>query len=278
MSPMRRSRNHPRLGQHLLTARAVARAVAEAIHLHAGERVLEVGPGTGMLTHELLAMGASVVAVEKDPAFVATLTELFSEDIARGALTLIHADIRSVTIPRIIASPYKVAANIPYYITGELIRLFLTASRGPSAVSLLVQKEVAERIARSKKESLLSLSVKAYGTPRYVKTVRAGSFSPPPLVDSAILAIEKISRKRFAAVSEHAFFELLHAGFAHKRKTLAGNLKKHGLSPERVTRVFTLLNLPPAVRAEDMPLDQWFTLAHSLTAYKLEPWKTMRLP
>lgn len=253
-----------RLGQHFLTSTAIARAVAEAGHIAPGDTVLEVGPGKGILTRELLRLGAHVIAVEKDPAMTAVLTETFPTEIKTRTLTVVESDARTYVLNPGLGHNYKVIANIPYYITGELLRMFLTAEHQPSTIVFLVQKEVAERVARSKKESLLSLSVKAYGTPRYVRTVKAGSFSPPPSVDSAILAIDGISRKNFDTTiyggsSEERFFELLHAGFGQKRKTLLGNLKRDKSGRWKVEK----LNLDPKIRAEDVHLEMWLALART---------------
>lgn len=246
----------PKLGQHLLTNPSVARAVAELSGAERGVNVFEIGPGKGALTGELLALGARVTAVEKDPTMVAALRERFEKEIANGQLDLIHGDIRDGGLGNM-RVPYVVAANIPYYITGEIIRTLLTAPSQPHTIALLVQKEVAERIARSKKESILSLSVKVYGTPRYAKTVKRGSFAPPPKVDSAILVIENISRERFKTVSEDSFFKVVKAGFAQKRKTLAGNLK----------RAFgETFDVPEKIRAEDVLLGEWLALAKKLEA------------
>ena len=133
---------------------------------------------------------------------------------------------------------------------------------------LMVQKEVAERIvARDKKESILSVSVKAYGTPRIVSVVKAGSFSPAPNVDSAIIAIENISKRDFAdaGVSEERFFETVRASFAGKRKTLANNLRTHfGISPEKLAELFASLGLDAKIRAEDVPVSLWHKIARSL--------------
>lgn len=269
-------RNTPKLGQHLLTSSDIACAVRDAVSLTKNEVVLEIGPGKGMLTRELLAVGATVVAVEKDPEMVRALQETFTEDIASKKLMVIEDDIRN--LPSLIAhhsslftGSYKVIANIPYYITGEIIRLLLTAPHPPTDISLLVQKEVAERIARSRKESLLSLSVKAYGTPQYVRTVLKGSFNPPPTVDSAILAIHDISRKNFEGVSEKVFFELLHLGFGQKRKTLLGNLKR-GLAKKNddhgeadLKEIFTVVGIEEKARAEDVPLAFWLQLTKRLS-------------
>jgi 16S rRNA (adenine1518-N6/adenine1519-N6)-dimethyltransferase len=186
---------------------------------------------------------------------VAVLRDVFAKELKSKQLVLHEVDARdylSTLNSELSTTQYVVAANIPYYITGELIRTFLTASHQPTAVSLLVQKEVAERIARSKKESILSLSVKVYGTPKYVDTVKRGNFNPPPKVDSAILAITNISRNNFAHCTEDRFFDIVKAGFGQKRKTLAGNLK----------RVFgDTLGVADKIRAEDVPLAEWLTLA-----------------
>lgn len=222
------------------------------------DTVLEIGPGTGNLTKELLRTGAKVVAVEKDTALVETLRARFGEDIASGAFRVIEEDIRSVSPETLGLTPqgYILAANIPYYITGDIIRTFLSTHTHPSRMALLVQKEVAERIAREKKESVLSLSVKAYGTPQYVATVSRGCFSPAPNVDSAILAIEDIDAARITAVGEKRFFEVVKKGFASKRKMVGGNLKGV-VSPERMKEC----GVTPQMRAENIPLEKWVCLA-----------------
>jgi 16S rRNA (adenine1518-N6/adenine1519-N6)-dimethyltransferase len=245
------------LGQHLLTNPTVARKVALAAGVQKGVHVLEIGPGKGMLTKELLALGATVTAVEKDPAMVAVLHETFATELKNKKLILIEGDAREHTPDTLFPKgEYVVAANIPYYITGELIRTFLTAQNQPTTLALLVQKEVAERVARSgKKESILSLSVKVYGDPKYVETVKRGNFNPPPKVDSAILAVTNISRDRLGKVGEQNFFNVVKVGFAQKRKTLAGNLKK----------VFgDSLGVVDKIRAEDVPVKEWLTLAAKL--------------
>ena len=259
----------PKLGQHLLTSRDIARRVVEAGEVAHGDVVLEIGPGKGMLTKELLAVGARVIAVEKDPEMISVLNETFRDEQLHKILTLYEGDARnfltSETFSQHVTPPYRIVANIPYYITGELLRLFLTAPIQPQSIALLVQKEVAERITRSKKESILSLSVKAYGTPLYIRTVRAGSFNPPPNVDSAILAISHISRDNFTGISEKKFFELLHVGFGQKRKTLRGNLKRGlGFSEEHLEQVWAETSLDAKVRAEDLPLNTWLTLSKKL--------------
>ena len=242
------------LGQNFLKHDRIAERIALAAPLTNESVVLEVGPGTGKLTRALLARAKKVIAVEADERMIPLLRETFSQELARGRLELLRADIRTFPLETL-PQGYQVVANIPYYLTGELVRQLLTAQNQPSALTLLVQKEVAERIARSKKESLLSLSVKAFGEPLYAFTVPRGAFSPAPKVDSAVLVIRRVSRGRFASEAEEArFFALLRAGFGHKRKQLAKNLEDAGFPPHR---------LPEKIRAEDLSLEDWLSLART---------------
>ncbi len=251
------------LGQNFLMHARIAERIADAAGFAKDATVLEIGPGTGMLTRPLLARAKKVIAVEADHELVAKLQEIFSKEIGEGKLELVYGDVRNFD-PSSIQNPYALVANIPYYITGEIIRMFLSASRKPSSMTLLVQKEVAERIARAKKESLLSLSVKAYGTPKYQFTVPRGAFLPAPSVDSAVLSIFDIRSGAFSSAGEEKrFFELLHAGFAHKRKLLVRNLEAvapHG----KVREAFQDAGIPEKARAEDLSLDSWRKLAKIL--------------
>ena len=257
------------LGQNFLKSKPALAAIRDASDVNALDVILEVGPGKGALTETLLTLAGKVIAVEKDEALVALLQEKFAAEIAAGKLDLRAGDIMEFDpeLMRFYTNDglvYKIAANIPYYITGIFIRKFLTASLQPERMVLLVQKEVAKRIvANDKKESLLSLSVKAYGTPRYVETVQAKYFSPAPNVDSAIISIENISRDFFSDLSEESFFKAIKAGFAHKRKQLAGNLREV-YSREAVEQAFKTTQLDEKIRAEDIPLDVWKKIALAL--------------
>lgn len=257
-----RKRKGARLGQHFLIAPWAAHTLVSAAHIQPGTAVIEVGPGTGNLTKEILRAGGMVTAIEKDPVLVATLNARFNTEIGEGKLTVIEDDVRNVSGKKLRSylpkTDYVVAANIPYYITGEIIRSFLSLETPPQHMAILIQKEVAQRIARDPKESILSLSVKAYGTPRYVKTVSKGCFSPPPSVDSAILSIENISHDRFAGTSEDMFFTLVKKGFASKRKMIGGNLK--GFCSEHNLRS---CGIEPTRRAETLTLDDWFCLSRN---------------
>jgi 16S rRNA (adenine1518-N6/adenine1519-N6)-dimethyltransferase len=251
-----------KLGQHFLNAQWVARDLVKSIHVNTDEPIIEVGPGKGALTKELLAQGAKVIAIEKDAELIPILRDTFQKEITHDRLSIVEGDIRDVMPESLGIEAYAVAANIPYYITGEIIRHFLTALVQPRAMALLIQKEVAERIvARDGKESILSLSVKAYGKPSIVAKVPAGCFNPPPRVDSAILLVEDISRKFFDTISEDTFFKVVKAGFASKRKMLAGNLK--GLF-ENSAAVLAECGIDVKARAEDLQLEEWKLLVSKL--------------
>ncbi len=239
------------LGQNFLMHARIAERIALSAALTSDSVVFEIGPGTGMLTRELLKLARKVIALEADHGLHEGLRNEFAKEIGEGRLELVGGDVRTFDIGAL-PKGYALVANIPYYLTGEIFRMFLTAENQPHAMTLLVQKEVAERIARAKKESILSLSVKAYGTPAYLFTVPRGAFSPAPKVDSAVLAIRDISRKNFADnATEHRFFELVRAGFAHKRKFVRKNLIEAGLPAG---------GIPEKARAEDLSLPVWLAL------------------
>jgi len=252
-----------RLGQHFLTARWAAVSLARSVAAAPEETILEIGPGKGMLTRELLATGSRVVAIEKDELLVEKLKETFASEIAQQRFELISGDIRDFVPSReLLGDSYVLAANIPYYITGEIIRQFLTTAHQPRAMAILIQKEVAQRITASK-ASILSLAVKAYGTPKIVEKVSRKCFSPAPSVDSAILLINTISREFFSDLDETFFFDVVHAGFASKRKFLANNLGvKFG--KEISLQALTESALSEKVRAEEVPLASWKLIALSL--------------
>lgn len=251
------------LGQNWLKSESAIKEIVKAAEIKGGDLVLEIGPGRGALTKSLLAEGALVLAVEKDDRLISELEEKFIEEIKNKRLILVHEDILHLDFSKIFKthllanlSTYKLVANIPYYITGQVIRKFLSEEQTqPSLMVLMLQKEVAKRIVASdKKESLLSISVKVYGEPKYIKTVPAGAFEPKPKIDSAILLVKNISRNYFASVSEAKFFEILKGGFAQKRKLLKGNLGKGD-------GILTACDIPLKARAEDLNLENWQCLA-----------------
>jgi 16S rRNA (adenine1518-N6/adenine1519-N6)-dimethyltransferase len=257
-------RKGARLGQHFLTGTWAANKLVVSAGIGAKDTVLEIGPGTGALTKRLLSTGARVIAVEKDEALVTRLKETFAAELTNRRLTLIEGDVRDLDLKKTKVGRYILAANIPYYITGEIIRRFLSSDTQPTTIALLVQKEVARRIvARDKKESILSISVKAYGEPQIVAVVSRGNFSPPPSVDSAILVIKNVSKKFFRSFDEELFFKVVRAGFSSKRKLLAGNLSRV-FGRERVAHALVEADIAEKARAEDVLPEQWRSLAEQL--------------
>ncbi|MBU6388353.1 ribosomal RNA small subunit methyltransferase A [Patescibacteria group bacterium] len=240
------------LGQHFLMHARIAERIALVAGLAPDAIVLEIGPGTGMLTRELVKRAKKVIALEADRDLFEKLRADFSHDIREGIVELVHGDIRTFDMSAL-PKGYALVANIPYYLTGDIFRMFLASDNQPSSLTLLVQKEVADRIARAKKESILSLSVKAYGVPKREFIVPRGAFVPAPKVDSAVLTVHDISRKHFATKGEEErFFALIHAGFAHRRKFVRKNLAEAGLPSG---------GIPEKARAEDLPLAVWLALS-----------------
>jgi 16S rRNA (adenine1518-N6/adenine1519-N6)-dimethyltransferase len=155
------------LGQNFLRSQKTVEEIVRTSNIQNDDLVLEIGPGEGVLTLELLKNGAEVIVIEKDDRLIPELTLKFKEEVENGKLKIIHDDALNVEISEIINKKYKIVANIPYYITGQLLRKFLSAKQKPELITVLVQKEVAERIvAKDGKESILSLAVKIFGTPK----------------------------------------------------------------------------------------------------------------
>lgn len=262
------SRPKKSLGQNFLKSRLALRKIVEAGEIKKENTILEIGPGKGILTEELLKYAKLVIAIEKDNQLFLLLQEKFKQEIESGSLLLLNEDILNFNASAYGLKPsaYKIIANIPYNITGAILKKFLTEKNQPERMILMVQHEVAKRImgrpgpasakaSAGKKESLLSISVKAYGEPKLVMKVPARYFSPAPKVDSAVIAITNISRRTFEekGVSEEKFWEIVKAGFAHKRKKLSGNLKN-------VCKKESWAGLGDK-RAEDLILADWITLA-----------------
>ncbi|MEK7208671.1 MAG: 16S rRNA (adenine(1518)-N(6)/adenine(1519)-N(6))-dimethyltransferase RsmA [Patescibacteria group bacterium] len=244
------------LGQHFLRSERALKTIIKTARLAAGETVLEIGPGRGVLTEALLAADARVIAVEKDDCLISFLQNKFARAVKDEKLILIHDDILEFDLAsKLKAKTYKLVANLPYYLTGRILRQFLTATHQPQAMVLMLQKEVARRIvAGGGKESILSISVKVYGEPCYIMTVPAAGFYPQPKVDSAVVLIDQINKKNFPAGGEEKFFTLLKRGFGGKRKMVKNNLTLPA-------KVLSACRIVPTARAENLNLNQWLCLA-----------------
>jgi 16S rRNA (adenine1518-N6/adenine1519-N6)-dimethyltransferase len=269
------------LGQNFLKSERALNSIIKASDLKQEDFVVEIGPGKGALTIKLLESEAGVLAIEKDNRMCEFLKDNFKNSLNKN-FSLLCGDILEMDLEKLksIATKYKLIANIPYYITGAIIRKFLSGVHQPERMVLLMQKEVAERIiAKNQKESLLSISVKAYCEPVFIEVVKAGSFVPAPSVDSAIVLFQNISKKNFTEnnIGEDLFFEVLNAGFAHKRKILLSNLKdwqkrksknqgvdNKNLAKINFSEIFKKLKLDSKIRAENLKTGQWFEITQEI--------------
>jgi 16S rRNA (adenine1518-N6/adenine1519-N6)-dimethyltransferase len=263
------------LGQHFLHDPKLLAKIAASSPAGVGDVVLEIGPGDGSLTRAILDRGCRVIAVEYDVDLLDNLQQRFASEIELGRFSLVHADFLECSISDLLTSDrggdgrapgesiqYHVIANIPYYITGAILRKLLTDVCQPQSLALIMQREVGERIVcRDDKQSLLSLSVAVYGEPSIALRIARGAFNPPPDVDSVLLLVKNISRDKFiySKQKEELFFKLIHLAFAQKRKQM------HKLIAEAVPRdIFETWcdrqGLSYDIRAEDVPLDSWIDL------------------
>lgn len=260
------------LGQNFLKSKKAISDMIVAGKIGENDTALEAGPGQGALTEELLKMAKKVIAVEKDDRLIEFLRDKFSAEIASGKFELVHDDILRFNPAsyKLKAGNYKLIANIPYYITGQFLRKFLSGDVQPSKMVILLQKEVVKRImARDGKESILSISVKTYGEPRYIGKVSKENFSPKPKVDSAILLVDNISRNFFEGTDEEKFFKLIKAGFAHKRKLLVRNIESLAKNRQEIEKMFETCAVSPKARAEDLSLEKWKALSAKISVNQL---------
>lgn len=242
------------LGQHWLKDRQSLRAISQCAQLEKNDTVLEIGPGLGTLTSELLRSAKKVVAVEFDPILARKLPPQFPG----GNLEVVSGDILHFNLSALPAG-YKVVANIPYYITSKIVRLLMTAANKPSLAVLLVQKEVAERLAVTPgKLSILGVSAQVYAEVSLGPVIGAELFTPPPKVDSQVVILKAYSHPTISRSQEKDFFRTVKAGFSSKRKKLRSSLSGGLQIPKQQMETILLgAGVNPDDRAEDLSLDDW---------------------
>lgn len=251
------------LGQNFLFDEQILAQIVAAAEVTSDDEVLEIGPGLGALTRQLAATARRVVAVELDDRL---LPLLHSQLDAFANVQIIHGDILTQTPAQFFAAPtYKVAANVPYYITGAILRHLLSGPVKPVLMALTIQKEVAQRLTAGPGElSLLAVAVQYYGRPRLVGTIKAGAFWPRPEVDSAIVTID-LRQRPTTWTDDEAFFRVARAGFSQKRKQLKNNLRGLGISAESLAQALIQADIDGRRRAETLSLTEWARLVAALS-------------
>ena len=248
------------LGQNFLTDPNLLEKIVQIAGVTGADTVLEIGAGLGHLTAQLAEHARSVTAVELDGRFLPILSKQLA---AYPNVTLVEGDILQLTVADLVQDDgYLVVANIPYYITSRIIRKLLEETVKPRGIVLTIQYEVAQRVcADTGKLNLLALSVLMYGSPSLETRIPAGAFYPPPQVDSAVIKINLHPEPLLRPEQREIFFQLVKAGFLHKRKTLRNSLSKGlGWPPKQASALLKSEGIDPGRRAETLSLEEWIDL------------------
>jgi 16S rRNA (adenine1518-N6/adenine1519-N6)-dimethyltransferase len=249
------------LGQNFLYDEAILTRIADSAEVGENDVVVEVGPGLGHLTEILAKRAKQVVAVELDDRLLPILQNRLGQ---HENVTIIHDDILEVDLDSVLGGvPYKVVANVPYYITAAILRHFLENSHPPTQVALTVQREVADRLsAEAGDMSLLAVSVQFFGTVKRVGIVKAGSFYPSPSIDSAIVLIDLRERQDWG-VDTNVFFRVVKTGFSQKRKQLKNNFRGLGFGKSEISARMAEAGVAEQRRAETLNLSEWVAVTRA---------------
>lgn len=245
------------LGQHWLYDEPTLNAIIDCAEVATEDTVLEIGPGLGTLTKQLVTRAQHVVAVEFDQELADALPTTISDDV----LTVVHEDILQFDLTTLPAA-YKVVANIPYYLTSKLIRVLCESTNPFDVAAILIQKEVAERVAAEPGQmSILSVSAQFYCEVSLGPEVPAELFTPPPKVDSQVLVLRYRGTPLFEDVDTKQFFRVVKAGFSQKRKTLVNALSGGlAISKDEAKALCDAADIDPSQRAQALSLDDWYAL------------------
>lgn len=249
------------LGQHWLNDKASLEEMVEVADIKEGDTVLEVGPGPGSLTRLLIEKAEKVIAVEFDDKLAAELRQRVPAD----NLEVIQADILSYNLNDL-PKRYKLATNLPYYLTGHFIRIISESANPPESAALLIQKEVAERLAAQPGEmSVIAVVTQYYWQVELGSIVNAGLFSPPPKVDSQIVSLKRRKKPLFDGVDTKLYFRIVKAGYSQKRKTLLNSLSSGlRLEKDKVSQALRSVGIDPRRRAQTLSLEEWHNLYLSI--------------
>ncbi len=251
-----------KLGQNFLIDAGIVQGIVDAAQIHPGDHVLEIGPGIGTLTQGLAEAGADVTAVELDKKLPAVLAETLK---AYDRVRIVPGDILKVDIPALMGQePFKVVANLPYYITTPILMTLLERRLPITMMVTMVQKEVAERMTArpgSRSYGALSVAVQYYTEPEIVLNVPPRSFIPAPEVDSVVIACRVRSVPAVKVSEEKLFFRVVRAAFGQRRKTLANALRGGGFPKEQVRAAMERAQMDPQRRGETLSLEEFGRLA-----------------
>ena len=253
-----------KLGQNFLIKRGIVDEIVHAAELTPGEPVLEVGPGIGTLTQGLAQSGADVTAIELDRRLLEVLdTTLASYDNVR----IVHGDVLKLDVPTIMNhKPFKVVANLPYYITTPIIMSLLESKLPIERLVVMVQKEVAQRMVAqpgTKDYGALSVAVQYYTEPDIVLDVPPKSFLPAPAVTSSVIRCVLRDKPPVDVIDEKLFFRVVKAGFAQRRKTFSNTMKTTGLSKDRIEELLEKANIDGQRRGETFTLQEFADVANA---------------
>jgi 16S rRNA (adenine1518-N6/adenine1519-N6)-dimethyltransferase len=254
------------LGQHWLHDGAVLQGIVDFAEIGSEDTILEIGPGLGTLTQVLARSAGKVIALEYDALLASQLSRRTREEKALQNVEVVSVDVRAFDLGQLPAD-YAVVANIPYYLTGEILRLLTESTNPPRSLTLLVQKEVAERwAARPGQLSLSGIAAQLFGTVTLGGVIEAKYFTPPPKVDSQAVRVDRHRTPLFPSLDHDTFWRLVKAGFSAKRKqlrsSLAGGLH---LPKEQVESILANAKLPSTARAQELALKDWACLAQCYT-------------
>jgi 16S rRNA (adenine1518-N6/adenine1519-N6)-dimethyltransferase len=253
-----------RLGQVFLKEKKSLKKIVNLAKVSKNDLILEIGPGPGNLTLELAKKAKKVVAVEKDKKMCDFLEEVLEKEGLKN-VEIVNEDILEfLKKPELSLSSFKVVANIPYYLTSRLIRLLLESKEKPSAIFLLVQKEVAQRIcAKPPRSNLLAISVQFFAKARILSLFKKEVFWPKPKVDSALLEILP-KKEKLNEIDESLFFKILRAGFFQPRKLLLNNLAlSFGVDKIKVEEWLDLAKIEKEKRPGELSLTDWISLTRT---------------
>lgn len=253
-----------KLGQNFLINKSAIKKIVDALEISDSDVIIEIGAGTGNLTQEILKRSKKVIAIEKDKSLISLLRLKFQKD--SHSLQIIEGDVREI-LPTLASKlkKFKVVGNIPYYLTGRLLRIFQELTNAPQLIVLTLQKEVAERLgAQPPRMNQLAVIVQLWAKPKIILQLKPKDFFPPPKVRSTVVQLKvKSSAERYN--KEKELIPFIVCGFQQPRKTLLNNLSRE-YSKEKIKQVFEQLNLTEKTRPAEISVEMWITLFEYLNS------------